>query len=74
MHPEVEHDKPGDCPQCGMAPEPKAGTSAAGDEENAERKDMTGHFRSGAALALPVVIRLCATFGSSATTPEQLDY
>ena len=56
MHPEVEQDKPGACPKCGMALELKAGTAAEGDEENAELKDMTRRFWIGAALALPVFL------------------
>ncbi|MDD5390906.1 MAG: heavy metal translocating P-type ATPase [Gallionellaceae bacterium] len=56
MHPEVEQDKPGACPKCGMALEPKAGTAAEGDEENAELNDMTRRFWIGAALALPVFL------------------
>ncbi len=56
MHPEVEQDKPGACPKCGMALEPKAGTAAAGDEENVELNDMTRRFWIGAALALPVFL------------------
>lgn len=54
MHPEVEQDKPGACPKCGMALEPKGGI--AGDEENVELKDMTRRFWIGAALALPVFL------------------
>jgi len=56
MHPEVEQDKPGACPKCGMALEPKAGTAAEGDEENAELNDMTLRFWIGAVLALPVFL------------------
>ncbi len=55
MHPEVEQDSPGSCPQCGMALESK--TFVPGDEpENAELIDMTRRFWIGAALALPVLV------------------
>ncbi len=54
MHPEIQQDKPGDCPICGMALEPTGIPS--GDEENHELKDMTRRFWIGAALAFPVFI------------------
>jgi Cu+-exporting ATPase len=53
MHPEVERDRPGDCPICGMALEPKT-ISAATPEDDSELKDMTRRLWVGAALALPV--------------------
>jgi Cu+-exporting ATPase len=31
MHPQIEHEQPGNCPICGMTIEPK--TIRAGDEE-----------------------------------------
>src|SRR5690349_21408698 len=43
MHPEVASDKPGDCPICGMALEPRDITSAP-NEENPELKDMSRRF------------------------------
>ena len=55
MHPEVEQDPPGNCPICGMALEPKV-PIGAGEEENAELRDMTRRFWIGALLALPVFI------------------
>jgi Cu+-exporting ATPase len=55
MHPQIEQDRPGNCPICGMTLEPK--TPVAGDkEDNAELRDMTRRFWIGAALALPVFI------------------
>ncbi|MBU0674466.1 MAG: heavy metal translocating P-type ATPase [Proteobacteria bacterium] len=56
MHPEVEEDKPGACPKCGMALELKAGSGGSADEENAELRDMTHRFWIGGALALPVFL------------------
>jgi Cu+-exporting ATPase len=56
MHPEVEQDKPGACPKCGMALELKTGTADTGDEENAELQDMTRRFWIGATLTLPVFL------------------
>jgi Cu+-exporting ATPase len=56
MHPEVEQDTPGDCPQCGMALETKMVTAGADAGENTEWRDMTRRFWIGAVLTLPVFI------------------
>src|SRR5207248_785716 len=55
MHPEIEQDHPGNCPICGMALEPKT-PIIAGEEENAELRDMMRRFWFGAVLALPVFV------------------
>jgi Cu+-exporting ATPase len=55
MHPQIERDRPGNCPICGMALESKTIT-ADGEEENAELRDMTRRFWIGAALTLPVFV------------------
>ena len=55
MHPEIERDKPGACPICGMALEPKT-ISAAGPEDDSELTDMTRRLWIGTALTLPVFI------------------
>ena len=55
MHPEIERDKPGACPICGMALEPKA-ISAASPEDTSELTDMTRRLWIGAALTLPVFL------------------
>ena len=52
MHPEVVSDRPGDCPICGMALEPRV--AGAEPEENAELVDMTRRFWGSLALTLPV--------------------
>jgi Cu+-exporting ATPase len=55
MHPQIQQDKPGNCPICGMALEPK--TLVAGpEEENAEARDMTRRFWISAGLSLPVAL------------------
>ena len=54
MHPEVVRDRPGSCPICGMALEPK--TFSTEEEENPELDDMTRRFRVSAVLSLPVLI------------------
>jgi P-type Cu+ transporter len=56
MHPEVQQDRPGNCPKCGMTLEPKTATAGTDDNENAELRDMTRRFWIGAALALPVFV------------------
>jgi Cu+-exporting ATPase len=55
MHPEIERDKPGACPICGMALEPKT-ISAASPEDDSELTDMTRRLWIGAALTLPVFL------------------
>ncbi|MEM1060631.1 MAG: copper-translocating P-type ATPase [Verrucomicrobiota bacterium] len=56
MHPEIERDEPGDCPICGMPLEPKTVTADAGDDAEAEIRELSRKFWIGAALALPVFI------------------
>ncbi len=56
MHPQIEQDHPGNCPICGMALEPKNLAAGAGEEENAELRDMTRRFWIGAVLSLPVFV------------------
>jgi Cu+-exporting ATPase len=53
MHPEIVRDGPGDCPICGMALVPIAGT---GDTDDAELRDLTRRFWLGAALSIPLVL------------------
>jgi Cu+-exporting ATPase len=54
MHPEVVSDRPGPCPKCGMALEPK--TVAADDGPNPEQIDMTRRFGVAVLLGLPVFL------------------
>ena len=53
MHPEILRDAPGDCPICGMALVPIAGTGPADDSE---LRDLTRRFWIGAALTVPLVV------------------
>ena len=55
MHPQVQQDKPGFCPICGMALEPKSPT-AHSEEKSAEAKDMARRFWIGLALTVPLLI------------------
>src|SRR5262249_46834087 len=54
MHPEVVSDKPGDCPLCGMALEPRVPSAAPA--ANTLPADMTRRFWISATLSLPVVM------------------
>jgi P-type Cu+ transporter len=51
MHPEIVRDKPGSCPICGMALEPRTVTL---EEDNTELKDMTRRFYVSLVLTVPV--------------------
>jgi Cu+-exporting ATPase len=55
MHPEIEQDRPGTCPICGMALEPKIMTAGTDAEGDSEMDQMSRRFWVGAALALPVL-------------------
>jgi len=54
MCPGVVSDKPGACPSCGMALEPR--TVTMDEEANPELADMTRRFWTGLALAVPVLV------------------
>ena len=53
MHPEVFSDKPGDCPKCGMALEPR--TVAAELEEDSEIRVLSRKFWIALVLTIPVL-------------------
>jgi len=53
MHPEIVRDAPGDCPICGMALVPIAGTGVADDSE---LRDITRRFWIGTVLSIPLVV------------------
>ncbi len=52
MHPEIEQDKPGDCPKCGMHLEPKV--APAGEEDTKETHILARKFLIGLILTIPV--------------------
>jgi P-type Cu+ transporter len=54
MHPEVVRQKPGSCPICGMALEPRLIT--LDDAPNPELVDMTRRFWVSATLAIPLLV------------------
>jgi Cu+-exporting ATPase len=60
MHPEVRQMGPGACPKCGMALEPV--TASAGEEDNAELKDMTRRFWVSLVLTVPVLVAAMADY------------
>ena len=53
MDPEVRQIGPGICPKCGMALEPEMPT--AGEQDNAELRDMTRRFWISLALTVPIL-------------------
>ena len=55
MHPEIVRDAPGDCPICGMALVPIAGTGA-GRPDDSELRDLARRLWIGVALSIPLVI------------------
>jgi len=60
MHPEVVRDKPGACPICGMALEPREVTGE--EEAHPELDDMTRRFWVGVALTAPLLILMFFDF------------
>ena len=64
MHPEIVREKPGSCPICGMALEPR--TAAVEEWENPELVSMTRRFWVSAVLAIPVLV-----LGMSSLFPGQ---
>ena len=55
MHPEILRDAPGDCPKCGMALVPIAGTGG-GKADDSELRDLTRRLWVGVALSIPLVL------------------
>ena len=53
MHPEIIRPKPGSCPICGMALEPR--TVTASEEENPELRDMSRRLWISLALTVPLL-------------------
>ena len=53
MHPEIVRNAPGDCPLCGMAPVPIAGS---GETDDSELRDLTRRLWVGVALSIPLVV------------------
>jgi P-type Cu+ transporter len=56
MHPQIVRDRPGNCPICGMALEPRTITSPEEGEVNHELRDMTRRFWVGVVLSAPLLV------------------
>jgi Cu+-exporting ATPase len=54
MHPQIVRDRPGTCPICGMALEPR--TISLDDTESPELLDMQRRFRVSVAFSVPLVL------------------
>src|SRR5262245_35419748 len=54
MHPQIVTDRPGSCPICGMALEPR--TITAEEIENPELQDMKRRFWASVALTAPIML------------------
>src|SRR6266568_7702525 len=54
MHPQIVRDRPGVCPICGMALEPRNVQSE--DDENPELADMSRRFWVGLVLSVPLFL------------------
>jgi len=54
MHPEIEQDRPGNCPKCGMTLEPKT-IGAGNEEEQKEIGSLSRKFWSALVLTIPVL-------------------
>src|SRR5215469_13592981 len=60
MHPEIVRDRPGSCPICGMALEPRTIT-AAHEDDDSELRSMQLRFWVGVALCLPLLVLSMST-------------
>ena len=56
MHPEIVRDRPGSCPICGMALEPR--TISLADETNPELTEMTRRFWLAAVFSVPLLVSM----------------
>jgi Cu+-exporting ATPase len=56
MHPEIVRDRPGSCPICGMALEPRAVLTAEEEESDPELVDMSRRFWISLVLTIPLLL------------------
>jgi Cu+-exporting ATPase len=56
MHPEILRDAPGDCPLCGMALVPVAGSVMQDHSHDRELRDLTRRLWAGIVLSIPLVM------------------
>ena len=55
MHPEIEQDRPGQCPKCGMTLEPKT-IGVGGEDEQKEIRSLSRKFWIALVLTIPVLL------------------
>jgi Cu+-exporting ATPase len=70
MHPEVVSDRPGACPKCGMALEPRIADLS--DRPNPELVDMTRRFWIGVVLSAPVFLLTMGDMASGGALGHRL--
>lgn len=71
MHPEVLADRPGACPLCGMALEPRA--VSLEEPDNPELSDMSSRFRISLVLTLPIfLLAMSEMIGGGSLLPHRL--
>jgi P-type Cu+ transporter len=70
MHPEVVSDRPGPCPKCGMALEPRV--AALDDAPNPEMADMSRRLLIGVALGAPVFVLAMADMVTSGAVTHRI--
>lgn len=71
MHPEVLADRPGACPLCGMALEPRA--VSLEEPDNPELSDMSSRFRISLVLTLPIfLLAMSEMIGGGSLLPHWL--
>ena len=71
MHPEVSRDRPGACPLCGMALEPRA--VALEEPENPELSAMRGRFKVSLVLTIPIfLLAMSEMIGGNSLLPHRL--
>ena len=56
MHPEIQQDKPGDCPKCGMSLNPKITVASPNESEENDLRYMTRRMWVGAVLTVPIFL------------------
>src|SRR4030095_9785577 len=57
MHPQIQQDRPGTCPICGMTLEPRSrGVGVGDEEEQQEIKSLSRKFWIALVLTIPVLI------------------
>ena len=68
MHPEIVRDRPGACPICGMALEPR--TVTLEEEENLELTDMRRRFWVSVALTVPLLLIAMGNYVAANPLPK----